>query len=387
MHALLIAPTLRGGEGAYRELMRQNPPHGVYYTVLGDFHSGAPGARCRVIQEVLLNRLVRRRTIPDMGFRAIRLRDSFDLVHVHAHPVRLGRLRGTPVVMSEGSSSATYLGEYLGWNDRRLTAAFRRTRRSYRLLRIHDRLLALERVARAYVFSAWARTINIRWGADPNKLEVLAPGFPKPANLANASGETFSFLFIGTDIERKGGFDVIEAFAAVSREHPEARLMLVGSHPWFRNPDREVHGWVSESRRRRVLAQLDELMRSGVAECHGLVPASQIRERFFPSASAFVMPSIAEGFGFTNVEAMSFGLPVISSTVGPIPEIVENERTGLLVKPTDVPGLTAAMDRLVRNRDLGNEMGRQGRNRYEERYTLDRFRRGLGEFYRRAAAT
>ena len=78
----------------------------------------AAGARRRS----LLNRLVHPIAIPDMGFRALSLRQRFDLVHVHAHPVSLRGLRGAPLVMSEGSSAAVYVGEYLGWDDDRLGA-------------------------------------------------------------------------------------------------------------------------------------------------------------------------------------------------------------------------------------------------------------------------
>ena len=48
--------------------------------------------------------------------------------------------------------------------------------------------------------------------------------------------DEFTFLFIGTDFERKGGFDVVEAFDRMAGDHPAARLVLVGSDPWERNP-------------------------------------------------------------------------------------------------------------------------------------------------------
>ena len=101
-------------------LLRSHPPDDVQYSTVGGFHVGGPGAGCNVPVEVALNRIVRRATIPDMGFRALGLRKHFDLAHVHAHPVRLARLRGTPLVMSEGSSTAVYLGDYLGWDEIRL---------------------------------------------------------------------------------------------------------------------------------------------------------------------------------------------------------------------------------------------------------------------------
>ena len=143
------------------------------YDLAGTFHQDAPGARCLVAREILLNRVVRLATIPDMGFRAMRLERRFDLVHVHAHPVLLRGRDGVPLIMSEGSSSAVYLGEYLGWEPAQISHRYRRARRIYEVLGIADRLLAHEQAASVYVFSPWASSVNIRWGADPEKIEVV----------------------------------------------------------------------------------------------------------------------------------------------------------------------------------------------------------------------
>lgn len=384
IRALLVGPAMEGGEGAYLNLLQTYPPEGVSYTTVGGYHEGGDGVRCQVGWEVALNRLVRPRAIPDVGFRAFRLRGSFDLVHVHAHPVRLAGLGSTPLVMSEGSSSAVYLGEYLGWDSDRLARGFQRTRRIYRALGVHDRLLAMRRATRVYVFSDWARAVNVRWGADPEKLEVVPPGFPIPEAVDREPGEAFSFLFVGTDFERKGGFDVIEAFERVSERHPNVRLVVAGSDPWRRNPDRRFHEWVAESRRARVLSKLEALMSRRLVQVQGALPASVVRDTLYPSADAFVMPTLAEGFGFTNVEAMSYGLPVISSRVGPIPEVVRHEETGLLVAPGDVDSLVAAMERLLSEPDLTRSMRGAARSTFMSHYTLEKFRSRLAAVYHRA---
>jgi glycosyltransferase involved in cell wall biosynthesis len=382
MRVLLIGPAMRG-EGVYLSLVRGNPPPNVAYTSVGGFHTGADGARCNRGLEIALNRVVRPITIPDIGFRALRLRHSFDLVHSHAHPLHLSGLGGTPLVMSENASSAVYLGDYLGWDARRLATRFRRTRRIYRILGLHDRLLALDRVNRIYVFSEWAREVNLRWGADPDKLDVVPPGFPLPPPVSRERGETFTFLFVGGDFERKGGFDLVDAFELVSRRDPRARLTLV-TDPSERNPDRLIHGWVSDARRHRVLAKLADLERQGIASHHVGVARGEVLKSFYPAADAFVLPTRAEGFGFTNVEAMSFGLPVISSTVGPIPEIVAEGETGLLVPPGDVKALADAMTRLVSDPEAARAMGEAGRGAFLNRFTLDHFHQQLAAVYRQA---
>lgn len=384
VRALLVGPVGHGGEGLYMDSLQRHPPDGVRYTRVGDFHHGAPGARCPVVSETLLNRVVHPVAIPDMGFRALRLTDRFDLVHVHAHPVRLAGLRGAPLVMSEGSSAAVYLGDYLGWNEARLARGFRRARRLYRALGIADRLLAMERAAGVYVFSDWARQINLRWGADPAKLEVIPPGFPTPPEVRRTERDGFAFLFVGGDFERKGGFELIEAFAGVAGEVPGLRLVLAGSDPSERNPDRLVYGWVSDERRRRALDLLATLEREGRVTRIPWVGRDALLADVYPAADAFVMPTLAEGFGFTNVEAMSFGLPVITSTAGPAREIVDPGVHGLLVAPGDVAALRDALLRLATGPDEARQMGAAARGRFLDKFTLERFRKRLGRFYRDA---
>jgi glycosyltransferase involved in cell wall biosynthesis len=369
------------------DLLKANPPPGVSYTVTGGFHHGAPGVASSRMWEIALNRLVRPRTIPDIGFRALRVRDRFDLVHVHAHPVKLFGLGDVPLVMSEGSSSAVYLGDYLGWDEHRLKSGYARARRIYRRLAINDRLLTMERVDRAYVFSRWARDVNVRWGADPAKLDVVPPGFPMPPDRRPRNSDAVTFLFIGTDFERKGGFDLVEAFARVNEAHPETRLVLAGSHPNESNPDRETHSWVSDRRRARVLDRLAELRQRGVVRTFGPVARSVVHDTLYPEADVFVLPTLAEGFGFTNVEAMAHGLAVISTTLGPIPEVVHEDETGHLVPPGDVEALAVAMSRLASGPDRARVMGTQGRVRFERTYTINRFRERLAGVYARAAAS
>jgi glycosyltransferase involved in cell wall biosynthesis len=384
IEALLISPALYGGEGVYSRTLADHPPAGVRYRVARASHASAPGARCNVIAEVLLNRMVRPLTFPDMAFRALRLQHRFDLIHVHAHPVLLRDPRSAPLVMSEGSSSAVYLREYLGWDSARIGARYRRARRIYHALRVDDRLLAQQRAARVFVFSHWARSVNLDWGADPGKTEVVYPGFPTPRLIERGEHEEFRFLFVGTDFERKGGFEVVEAFAEVATHAPHARLTVIGPDPWTRDPDRRFHGWVGPARRAEVLAKLTELVRSGLVELQPPVERERLYAEHYPKADAFVMPTHAEGLGFTNIEAMGFGLPVISSTVGPIPEVVADQVTGLVSAPGDVRALIDAMLGLAGDPDLGRKLGAAGRRAFLERFTLERFRAELGDLYERA---
>lgn len=386
LRVLLVGPQGHGGEEVYMRTLLEHPPPGVEYVSAGSFHVGAVGAPCRIVEEVLLNRLVHPWLIPDMGFRSLTLEGHFDLVHVHAHPIRLANLGDTPLVMSEGSSSAVYLQDYLNWDDEAVARGFARARRMYRHLGIHDRLLNLQRVSRAYVFSRWARDINIRWGADPAKVEVVYPGFPTPAPMRNKDKKWFTFIFVGTDFERKGGFELVDAFEPVVARHPEVRLVLVSPDPKDRNPDRAIHSWVPASRRSAILTRLEAMVRQGQLECHPLQDRARLYREIYPMADVFVMPTWAEGFGFTNVEALSFGLPVISSRIGAIAEVIEDGVTGILVPPGDVAAISVAMERFAADRSLAVRMGEAARAEFLGRFTVERFQAEVGRVYREALA-
>ncbi len=76
-----------------------------------------------------------------------------------------------------------------------------------------------------------------------------------------------------------------------------------------------------------------------------------------------------EPFGLVNIEAMSTGLPVISTQVGGIPEIVVNGKTGFLVPPNDTHALVEAIETLLDDDQLRITMGREGRRRVERSFT------------------
>jgi glycosyltransferase involved in cell wall biosynthesis len=77
--------------------------------------------------------------------------------------------------------------------------------------------------------------------------------------------------------------------------------------------------------------------------------------------SVFCMPSRAESFGVSAVEAASCGLPVVACRVGGIPEIVEDGRSGLLCDPEDEFELARALSQLLSDAKARREMGKEGR--------------------------
>jgi glycosyltransferase involved in cell wall biosynthesis len=108
---------------------------------------------------------------------------------------------------------------------------------------------------------------------------------------------------------------------------------------------------------------------------------------FYRGLDAFVLASESEGLPCVLLEAMSARCPVVATTVGGIPELIRDEREGLLIPPRDDDALTGAIVRLGRDPPLRRELADSGRKRVEESFTLDAVAQSLAELYRQVAQT
>jgi glycosyltransferase involved in cell wall biosynthesis len=130
--------------------------------------------------------------------------------------------------------------------------------------------------------------------------------------------------------------------------------------------------------RARIASEL-----AGAAELVG--ERSDVRD-ILARADVFVLSTTSEGMPMTILEAMAAGLAVVASAVGGVPELVEDEVTGLLVPPHDPGALAAALRRLLDDADLRARLGAAGRERAERRFDLPRFRAEHVELYERLLA-
>ncbi|MGQ9571581.1 MAG: glycosyltransferase family 4 protein [Dehalococcoidia bacterium] len=99
----------------------------------------------------------------------------------------------------------------------------------------------------------------------------------------------------------------------------------------------------------------------------GRLTAPQLVQHYC-RAQMSVCPSLYEGFGFPAAEAMACGLPVVSTSGGALPEVVEDGATGIVVPPADARVLAEAMDRLMKDGELRQRMGQAGRQRVLEKF-------------------
>lgn len=99
--------------------------------------------------------------------------------------------------------------------------------------------------------------------------------------------------------------------------------------------------------------------------------------RFFHEADLFVHPTLDDCFPLTILEAMSFGLPVVATSEGAIPDMITDGVTGFLCNRENVCSLVNAIEKLLNDKNLRKQMGDKACCRYKERYTLEAFTKTL----------
>jgi glycogen(starch) synthase len=168
-------------------------------------------------------------------------------------------------------------------------------------------------------------------------------------------------LFVSR-LERRKGVDLLlEAAVPLLREMPQLEFVLVGKDTSNTEMSESYRG-AFERTYRREPAVIGRVRFTGEV-------SEDVLNQWYADADVFCMPSRFESFGLVFIEAMMFGLPVIATDSGGIPEVVEHGGNGLLVAPEDPVALREALRRLVVDADLRAAYGRRSRALYEEKFT------------------
>ena len=171
-------------------------------------------------------------------------------------------------------------------------------------------------------------------------------------------------LFVSNLIESKGVLLLLEALKIIKDKKHSFHCTLIGAE-----------GDVSADQLQKKIIELE-------LEEHIIYVGRKYgkeKEYFFANATIFVFPTYYhnETFGLVNVEAMQHYLPVISTFEGGIPDVIENGVTGILVTQKDVNALADAIETLINNPQLRASMGKAGRKKYEQEFTMAKFEESL----------
>lgn len=191
----------------------------------------------------------------------------------------------------------------------------------------------------------WSKLHVVRCGIDPVAMPTTAtPGDGPPL-----------FVCVGRLSSEKGHRGLLEAFATVRRQIPQAQLDLVGDGPL----------------RQELEALGGDLGISDAVRFHGALSEAETLGRI-AAAHILVLPSFMEGLPLVIMEAMALGKPVVASGVAGIPELVRTGENGLLVPPSDWQALGAAMVALASDAAMRQRLGKAAKADVLEYFAIDR---------------
>ncbi|MGH8236536.1 MAG: glycosyltransferase family 4 protein, partial [Steroidobacteraceae bacterium] len=312
MRVLMLGPDLqvRGGVAAVENALIASLPPEVQVTQLPTMVEGSKWRKLAIFAEAIVRMTAQLRRRPD-------------IVHIHfasrassVRKVLLARMAlasGARLIMhAHGGGYGDY---WAGLSAPARTATLQTLSRAHCLIVLGER---------------W-REFFVSAGVPRERIVVLPNPVQLPALVPQRLGRSHvRLVFLGLLARAKGVFDLIDALTRLSPEClGRTRLVLAGNGDL--TPVRELA-------ERRGLARFVEVR-------DWLSPAE--RDRLLASADAFVLPSYIEGLPMALLESMAWGLPVISTAVGSIPEHVRDGVQGLLVQPGDVSELAGAIERIV----------------------------------------
>jgi glycosyltransferase involved in cell wall biosynthesis len=211
------------------------------------------------------------------------------------------------------------------------------------------------------------RVLFSRFGIAADRVEVVPLGVSPqfmPMARGSAAGILHEYakpvnesgpqmLAVGPLIRRKGLATLLDAIAILEKSAQPFRLVVAGSGPERRSLE-ERAGRLGISHR--------------VSFC-GHVSDEELRE-LYRASDLFVFPSRREGFGLVLVEAMAAALPIVASTVPPMPEVVGD--AGVFFRPDDAEDLARVLNGLLRDPSARSRIGDAAVRRVRERFTWDR---------------
>lgn len=310
---------------------------------------------CWFLDDILVNRSASRydglRFATAVAKRILRERKSYDVVNLHApHGCVYGLWRRTfrpagapPYVMTMQGSEERYVvamrhehkkgrTSHFNWKNRIWHRLYHQVMFDYSIKTCDGGAVANR--------EAWT-CAELKFGREPGRIRYVPNGvedgfFVERKYSANSP---IRLLYVGTWLDRKGVYYLAEAFESIVRVVPGVSLTVAGCH----STEDQVKRFFGQEARKHVQV----IPRVSREEMPNLYAGHDI----------FVFPSLMEGMPLTLLEAMATGMPVVTTEIPGMVEIVEDGFNGLLVQAADAAGLASAVERVCNSHELRVQLG------------------------------
>lgn len=196
-----------------------------------------------------------------------------------------------------------------------------------------------------------------------SRIEVIANGVDADGYAAPPVRDTLRTIITVANLRHEKGHEtLVDAAAWLRDRHPQLRYLFVGAGP-----------------RRAALEAL--VNARGLADTVVFTGHRDDVPALLAEADLFVLPSRSEAFPNAAIEAMAAGLPVVACGIGGLLDLIDPERTGLLVPPDDAAALADAIDRLVSEPQRARRIGAAARQAVSARYSFDRMVQAFANLY------
>ncbi|MGQ9679865.1 MAG: N-acetyl-alpha-D-glucosaminyl L-malate synthase BshA [Candidatus Bathyarchaeia archaeon] len=282
-------------------------------------------------------------------------RHNLDLIHVHyAMPHAISALlskivTGTPYIVTLHGSDVNIVGN----------------NPAYRLINAYsiENADSVTSVSKYLVQDAREKLcIKNEITVIPNFVDARTYSPPKEAERS----DRFSIIHISNFRPVKRAQDIIEAISLVVKVDDDVRLILVGDGP-------------ERGRAEEMVREKDLNKHIHFTGFRNDIPL------LLKQSDAFVLISDSESVPLTLLEAMSTGLPVISTRIGGVPEIVVNNENGILVPPRNPKKIAESILRLKNDEKFRKRLGLEARKTILERYTCEKIVRKYEEIYQKTS--
>ena len=277
---------------------------------------------------------------------------NFDGMGAAFEPLAHYGRRGPPVVVRLHTS----LAECLAIEGRPLAVADR-----FEVWR--ERVQCRRADALTVSTAAHRRHMAEELGVPEERIALLPLGLPDTARpearMPRPRGTPPSIVYVGRLEPRKGVIDLLTAVPAVLGRVPDARFIFVGADRPLAPGGMTHAAWLAKNLPPSA---------QGSVELRGFVDDAT-REHVVETADVFVAPSLYESFGLIFLEAMRLAVPVVGTTAGGIPEVVEDGQNGLLVPPRSPDRIADALVRLLTDEPLRLRLAAEGRRTFAERFS------------------
>ena len=226
------------------------------------------------------------------------------------------------------------------------------------------------------LYELWARNIReIKPGTNVRVIRNFIPDCPKPSKKLlddlreklGISDDEFVISSIGRVGRRKGSFDIVKATTQMLQETKEFRILLVGGEENKGEMD-SLKKAVEDSQLSNWIILTDEVNVEDVPIFLGI-------------SDVFVLPSYREGMPMSIIEAMRSGKPVVATTVGGIPDMIETGVSGILVDPGAPNEIALAILKLKNDESLRRNLGIGARKAFEAGFETSRVVREIRRIY------